>query len=266
MNRGGYYKKSPFPIFQFDLRTTIFGQCIKQLKFLDLDPKKLREPSEVWEMKTYKDDGSNLASALKGIIEGNPEYLGYISSTLTNLLPAYKQVEVRTDEIGGRYYIMLQDNDGNWFNARLLSEGILRMLALVILQFDDKHSGTLCMEEPENGVHPFRIKAVLELLQELSTDFSQEPEAAEPLRQVIINTHSPVLLSKALELERNVGLFYSEMVTSIHPERKHSTKVSCLYPIHKDAQDATNLTMDVDDKTIYAKQVVDYLYSTDLES
>ncbi|MFK7796368.1 MAG: AAA family ATPase [Aureispira sp.] len=265
INRGGNYttdQDTGIPTLQLELLPVMFATCIQTLKFLDLDPKKLRQPSEVWEMKTYKDDGSNLASTLQGIIENNPKYLGYISSTLSNLLPAYKQVEVKKDEIGGIYYIMLQSNDGNWLNARVLSEGTLRMLALVVLQFDDKHSGTLCMEEPENGVHPFRIKAILELLQELSTDFSQEPEAGEPLRQVILNTHSPVLLSKALELEKNVGLFYSEMVTSIHPEREHPMKVSCLYPIHKEA---INLTMDVDKKTIYAKQVVDYLNSKDLE-
>ena len=54
-----------------------------------------------------------------------------------------------------------------------LSEGTLRLLSLCILEYDDKHTGLLCFEEPENGIHPFRMKAMANLLKDLSVDFKE---------------------------------------------------------------------------------------------
>ncbi|HBK30102.1 MAG TPA: ATPase, partial [Porphyromonadaceae bacterium] len=52
-------------------------------------------------------------------------------------------------------------------------------------------SGLLCFEEPENGIHPFRISTMASLLKDLTNDFTDEEL---PLRQVIVNTHSPILV------------------------------------------------------------------------
>jgi hypothetical protein len=53
------------------------------------------------------------------------------------------------------------------------------------------------MEEPENGIHPERISAMLRLLQDLAVDPMLPVDAENPLRQVIVNTHSPVVASEA---------------------------------------------------------------------
>jgi hypothetical protein len=71
------------------------------------------------------------------------------------------------------------------------------------------------MEEPENGIHPERIPAMIQLLRDLTTD-TQEREPTGPgnsLRQVIINTHSPsvvmqvpddsLVMAEPVELTRN---------------------------------------------------------------
>ena len=47
------------------------------------------------------------------------------------------------------------------------------------------------MEEPENGIHPERVKPMLELLHSLTADVREPASEANPLRQVIDNTHSP---------------------------------------------------------------------------
>lgn len=47
------------------------------------------------------------------------------------------------------------------------------------------------MEEPENGIHPANLPAMLELVTDLAVDPSAEPDFDNPFRQVIINTHSP---------------------------------------------------------------------------
>ena len=87
--------------------------------------------------------------------------------------------------------IVLYDSDGREYTSRVLSEGTLRILTLCILWKDDEYNGLLCFEEPENGIHPFRINAMASLLKNLTSDFSGKDI---PLRQVIINTHSTVFI------------------------------------------------------------------------
>ena len=50
------------------------------------------------------------------------------------------------------------------------------------------------MEEPENGIHPARIQAMVELVRGLAVDADAEPGPENPLRQVVVNTHSPAFV------------------------------------------------------------------------
>ena len=50
------------------------------------------------------------------------------------------------------------------------------------------------MEEPENGIHPANIPAMLDLLRDLAVDPTDAPGPENPVRQVIVNTHSPVVV------------------------------------------------------------------------
>ena len=79
--------------------------------------------------------------------------------------------------------IKLKGDDGKEFSSRVLSEGTLRLLTLCIFLYDDNHKSLICFEEPENGIHPYRIKAMADLLKDLSVDFNQ---VEVPLRQVIV--------------------------------------------------------------------------------
>jgi hypothetical protein len=47
------------------------------------------------------------------------------------------------------------------------------------------------MEEPENGIHPANLPAILRLVEDLAVDPDYEPDEDHPFRQVIVNTHSP---------------------------------------------------------------------------
>jgi hypothetical protein len=77
-----------------------------------------------------------------------------------------------------------------------LSDGTLRFLALAVLEQDPEVQGVLCLEEPENGIHPARIPAMIKLLQDVATDVSEKLDLENPLRQVIVNTHSPAVVQQ----------------------------------------------------------------------
>jgi predicted ATPase len=52
----------------------------------------------------------------------------------------------------------------------------------------------ICLEEPENGIHPDRIGEMIQLLRDIAVDPNGRIGEDNPLRQVLVNTHSPVVV------------------------------------------------------------------------
>jgi len=105
-------------------------------------------------------------------------------------------VKVDRDDKRELFTVMVQSADGTTHPARSLSDGTLRFLALAVLEADPNARGLLCLEEPENGIHPERIDAILQLLKDLATDVREESGEENPLRQMIITTHSPTVVAQ----------------------------------------------------------------------
>jgi hypothetical protein len=105
--------------------------------------------------------------------------------------------------------------DGTFHPAQALSDGTLRFLALAVLELDPKSQGVIFMEEPENGIHPARIPAILKLLQDIAVDVHSPVGPDNPLRQVIINTHSPLVVAQVPE----ASLIIADLRRA-HPSKK----------------------------------------------
>jgi len=178
---------------------------MRNWKFLQLNPEDLRAPTrqDVGLRDTISHSGKNLAAALFRIKQTDSYSLKEISRKLNTFLPNFTDVDVLDDKANAQYLVKLRGEEGKYFSSRVLSEGTLRLLALCILEFDEKHTGLLCFEEPENGIHPFRIAAMAKLLKDLSSDLSNDEI---PLRQVIVNTHSPVLIGKLIQWENDLNV------------------------------------------------------------
>ena len=158
-----------------------------------------------------------------------------ISRKLHSFVPNLVTVDVIDDKENNQYLIVLSDIDGNKYSSRVLSEGTLRILALCILWQDDKHRGLLCFEEPENGVHPSRIKTMASLLRDLSADFNDEER---PLRQVIINTHSTVFIRQLRKqlADPCLSLHFARIVSRIlkYDDKKTALLASAISPVSKE--------------------------------
>lgn len=191
---------------------------MRNWKFLQLNPEDLREPTQQdVGMKYYiTPSGKNLASALYRIKQTDPYLLKEISRQLNRFLPHFTDVNVYDDQANRQFIIKLTSSGGRESSSRVLSEGTLRLLALCILEHDMAHTGLLCFEEPENGIHPLQIQSMAELLKELSINFNELADEqtngdhrdvnAQLLRQVIVNTHSPVLLSHLRQWQEDEGI------------------------------------------------------------
>ncbi len=66
-----------------------------------------------------------------------------------------------------------------------------------MLEQDPTATGLLCLEEPENGIHPERMDAMMRLLGDMAVDTDESVDDENPLRQIIVSTHSPVVAARA---------------------------------------------------------------------
>lgn len=170
-------------------------------QLLQLEPTAMRAPDSFQAGGHLAPNGAHLPATLGRIArirEQAPEEAVYarLSNRLAELVDDVRGLRIDVDERRELLTLMLTSADGTEHEARSLSDGTLRFLALAVLQEDPQAYGLICLEEPENGIHPLRIPAMLRLLSDIS--FSpEEPVGTEnPLRQVVVNTHSPAVIAQ----------------------------------------------------------------------
>ncbi len=202
---------------------------------LQLEPSKLREPDEFLATNRLGPDGSHLAATLYRLSRsatggsedddvGEARVFAQVANRLAVLIDVH-DVSVDRDEQRELLTLMVKGRDGTSHAARSLSDGTLRFLALAVLELDTTAQGVLCLEEPENGIHPERIPAMLKLLNDVAVDVHLPVGPDNPLRQVIINTHSPVVVSEV----DDDSLVIAELEERVeHGRRFETVRFSCL--------------------------------------
>lgn len=163
-----------------------------------LEPSAMRAPSFYSDPKEIDTTGANLPSALHRLEKTDVRVLSELSNRLSELIEDVRGVKIHDDERTETLTLMVTGKDGNFHPARSLSDGTLRFLVLATLALDPEAKGLLCLEEPENGIHPDRIPAIINLLRDIAVEPTRAVGHDNPLRQVIVNTHSPAVISEVL--------------------------------------------------------------------
>jgi predicted ATPase len=167
---------------------------------LALEPTALRSPDRFTDRQLMESNGRHLAGALFRVAHlgtaGKPDD---VYARIANRLSGLAGVDVRrlwvdVDETRELFGIQIVDGQGRELPARSLSEGTLRYLALCMLLEDPAATGLITMEEPENGIHPANLNEIVAIVRDLAVDPHQAPDVGNPLRQVIVNTHSPAVV------------------------------------------------------------------------
>ncbi len=176
-------------------------------QLLQLEPSSIREPDRFTTPAGLGPDGSRLAATLYYLAhshrctnhtsknEAVTWFCDKVAARLSELIDDVYSIRIDRDERRRLLTLELSDRNGTIYPAHLLSDGILRFLALAVLESDPKTSRLICLEEPENSIYPKRIPALLQLLQDIATDVKSQIGPDNPLRQVIVNTHSPAVVN-----------------------------------------------------------------------
>ncbi len=163
-------------------------------RFFQLEPSAMRTPDVDDGSRGVTENGSGIAATLLALSGGDADS-DVFTAAVNGLRALNETIEaLRVDRDRARNQLVLEARtrgQAGWLGPRSLSDGTLRFLALVTLGLDTHAHGIVALEEPENGIHPSRIEALVRLLRQLAVDPRDAVQEDNPLRQVILNTHSP---------------------------------------------------------------------------
>ncbi|HWE89767.1 MAG TPA: AAA family ATPase, partial [Pseudonocardiaceae bacterium] len=150
-----------------------------------LEPSALRAPDGFSDPRGLAQNGQHLAATLyrianersPGLPDPDPAAVyARVAGRLSDLSGVgAERISVEPDPVREVFTLMLEEKGGLRLPARALSEGTLRFLALCVLLEDPTSQGLICMEEPENGIHPANLAAMLELVRDLAVDPTEAP-------------------------------------------------------------------------------------------
>lgn len=178
-------------------------QEMRNWMMLQLEPSALRQPNEIYEVKNAEitANGLNLPATLFRLHNDKKDKDVYqiLTNRLKDLVEDVVEISVDKDEKRDLLTLLIRFRGGLALPAQSLSDGTLRFLGLAIIEEDNTGSRLICLEEPENGINPKKIKEMVSLLEGMATDTEFVVDENNPLRQVIINTHSPIVVSSVPE-------------------------------------------------------------------
>lgn len=162
-----------------------------------------------------KADAANLASFLRLLREQYPGQYAHIVETIRLVAPffgdfVYRELRSDRDERVSLEWMAKSDPD-TVYGPQQLSDGTLRFMALatLLLQPTIFQQGTMIIDEPELGLHPYALNVLAELFKGAAEDrqlivATQSVElinGIEPDQVVVVNQHAGSSTFARLDLE-----------------------------------------------------------------
>jgi len=171
-------------------KAEIVASALKSIFILDPKPDKMRVYTPLADK--LASDGSNIAGVIAGLPE--PEKAEF-EEALTNYvkpLPDKDLNKIWAEPVGlfktdAMLYCAEEwiDGEKTEFDARSMSDGTLRFIAIVSALLSAREGATIVIEEVDNGLHPSRAGELVVALKDLGTRKGID---------IICTTHNPVLI------------------------------------------------------------------------
>jgi len=170
---------------QFPAATWLKQLLREGVQELVLNSSAMRKACPPGKVSGFRPDGSNLPWVIEDLRKRDSgrfrDWLLHLQTTLTDLTDI-RTVERPEDK---HRYLVLSYRGGLDVPSWTASDGTLRLLALTLPAYLPGFEGIYLIEEPENGIHP---TAVSTMYRALSCVYGA---------QILVATHSPVILSEA---------------------------------------------------------------------
>lgn len=161
------------------------------------------------------DNGTGLPLVLQRLQGNNRDLFQAIEHGLHAIFPHIKYINFQTERFGVRLAFTTERSE-DLIPAPQESDGVLLTTFLLWRLFTAESDLKVCIEEPENGTHPYLLSERFRLLKRFA-----QGEAGRSATQILVATHSPDFLTaiedpdEALDLVRLVE-FDGQDGTKIH--------------------------------------------------
>lgn len=143
----------------------------------------LRQACPPGQPKTIRPDAANLPWMVLNLKQERPQMFTAWVEHVQTALPNIAAIDAVRREDDAHAYLKVDYQGSYTVTSSGLSGGTLSILALTILPYLSNPPHLVCLEEPENGIHPRAIETVLQSLSSLYDS------------QVWLSTHSPIVLA-----------------------------------------------------------------------
>lgn len=181
------------------------------------DPEQLPKPSLPKSDDVLSPSGANIAGVLD-VMQNSPDRSAFeaVQRSLHDAIPTLSGIVLppATQQGGAKAIEFILAANGHatvTIPGSLASTGALLLTAYLTLAYSDGPE-VLLFEEPENGLHPFRLQMVVDLLRKMSRG-----EIGNRKRQIIVTTHNPLLLNYAQPEEVRVFVRHPDEGTRVVP-------------------------------------------------
>lgn len=164
-----------------------FAQLFLSLRLIDINVRRVREPSRLTTDTALAADGSNVGQFLIRLAEQHPEAFDDIQSDMRAVLPTFERF-VFSRSGGGDDYIRISVKEKVFDEPIPLdrtSFGTIRAIVLFSMLHDPDPPRLTCIEEIDHGFHPQALDRLVIRLRE-----------ATERTQIIVATHSPALVNR----------------------------------------------------------------------
>ena len=187
-------------------------------RVLALDPAAIRRPDRYTQPPGIAANGAHIPATLQHLLDtahlhdDDPQSILATVSIQVSALAPVNLVRVVRDETRQLLSLEAEEWSGLKLKANSIPDGVLRMLAFAMLEETLDESSVFCIKEPENGIHPDNLARVNGLLRFIAVDPQEAVCQENPMRQVIVVTHSPHFLQ--LQNKEELVLATSRMARS----------------------------------------------------
>lgn len=171
-------------------KAEIVSSLLKSIFVLDPKPEKMRDYTSISDK--LASDGSNIAGVIAGLSEEKKKEFEDSLTEYVRPLPDKDLKRIWAEPIGrfktdAMLYCAEEWIDGNRteFDARSMSDGTLRFIAIVSALLSAQKGSTIVIEEVDNGLHPSRAGELIMALKDIGSQKGID---------IICTTHNPVLI------------------------------------------------------------------------
>lgn len=163
-----------------------YMQYISNFSRIFIGNSKLRRLN-IFDDRKLNVDASNLENVLDRLLKSEMVKTE-LEEYLQLLIPELEKIEIKASSLSNTKELLIYEkNQDEPFGENLISDGTYNTLSLLTAVLQSDEPQFLCIEEPENGLHPFAIKQLVAFFRQ---------QCQEKGHYIWLNTHSQTLVSE----------------------------------------------------------------------